>query len=174
MLFPSPTISSLVFDSNHTWWVHLEACVCARVTDLFITRTIPAWRQFSVLLLHLTCSVQHQNQFSLTLHCTSKLWIFCCQTAQLSIMWQPLASQTVIGCVLHTGRPSFTICCEYLNRRYRMLCGTIMSLSIAIGGIFTVNVHIDQSYLLPQKHDKGKCSRREELPLFPDCLLKRP
>lgn len=112
-------ISNLFCDSYHTRWVCPEACVCSCVSLICSSPvTIPVWL-FNMLPLHLTGSASARNQFSLTPHrrSHSKLQILRCQIAQLSIMWQPLASQTVIGWCTQ-GAPSFTLCCEYLNRRY--------------------------------------------------------
>lgn len=83
-----------------------RVCVTVCVTDLFITSDYSCLKiiQHASITPDSFCLSTEIN-FPLTLHCRSpsKLQIPCCQAAQLSIMWQPLASQTVIGWVLHTG-----------------------------------------------------------------------
>lgn len=98
MRFPSLAISNVVFDSNHTWRVHPQArvCVCVCITDLFITVTTPAWRQFSSSLLHLTCSAQHQNLLSNPPVCIQVSDLLL-QSGQLSMTRKPQESRAVIG-----------------------------------------------------------------------------
>lgn len=94
MRFPSLAISNVVFDSNHTWRVHPQARVCVCISDLFITVTTPAWRQFSSPLLHLTCSAQCHNLLSNPPVCIQVSDLLL-QSRQLSMT--PQESRAVIG-----------------------------------------------------------------------------
>lgn len=53
------------------------------------------------------------------------LYIQASDLRPLSITWQPLASQSIIGWALHTNRSSFILRCEYLNRQHGVLHNTI-------------------------------------------------
>lgn len=80
----------------------------------------------------------------------NSLYIQASDLQLLSIIWQPLASQSIIGWVLHTSRSSFILRREYLNRQHRVLHNTIKSL------FYRWNIHIYYrailiENMLPQK-----------------------